>query len=211
MIQIYLTDLKNVTKNWVASVLIIGLAVLPSLYAWFNIASSWDPYSKTSSLSIAVANLDKGTLLQGTSINAGDEIIRSLQGNQSLGWRITDRDSAVHGVRHGDDYAAIIIPEDFSARIGTVLSKEPSKAEILYYTNEKINAIAPKVTAKGASAIVGEVSKSFIQTANGAIFRIFNELGIQLENELPTIKKVESLVFRIESHFPDLNRAMNIA
>lgn len=191
--------------------LILGLAVLPSLYAWFNIASSWDPYSQTSSISIAVANLDQGTSLRGTSINAGEEIIRSLQDNHSLGWRFTDEDSAVEGVRHGDDYAAIIIPEDFSARIGTVLSKELTKAEIIYYTNEKINAVAPKVTSKGASGIVEEVSKNFIQTANGAIFQIFNELGIELENELPTIKKVENLVFRIESHFPDLNRAMDTA
>lgn len=211
IIHIYLTDLKNIAFNWVATVLIIGLAVLPSLYAWFNIASSWDPYSQTSSLSIAVANLDKGTTLRGTSINAGEEIIHSLQDNHSLGWRFTDEASAVKGVRHGDDYAAIIIPKDFSARIGTVLSNEPSKAEIVYYTNEKINAVAPKVTGKGASGIVEEVSKNFIQTANGAIFQIFNELGIELENELPTIKKVENLVFRIESHFPDLNRAMDTA
>lgn len=191
--------------------LILGLAVLPSLYAWFNIASSWDPYSQTSSISIAVANLDQGTSIRGTSINAGEEIIRSLQNNHSLGWRFTDEDSAIKGVRHGDDYAAIIIPEDFSARIGTALSKELTKAEIIYYTNEKINAVAPKVTGKGASGIVEEVSKNFIQTANGAIFQIFNELGIELENELPTIKKVENLVFRIESHFPDLNRAMDTA
>ncbi|WP_422661424.1 YhgE/Pip family protein [Paenibacillus sp. EC2-1] len=211
IIHIYITDLKNITTNWVATVLILGLAVLPSLYAWFNIASSWDPYSQTSSISIAVANLDQGTSLRGTSINAGEEIIRSLQDNHSLGWRFTDEDSAIKGVRHGDDYAAIIIPADFSARIGTALSKELSKAEIIYYTNEKINAVAPKVTGKGASGIVEEVSKNFIQTANGAIFQIFNELGIELENELPTIKKVENLVFRIESHFPDLNRAMDTA
>lgn len=155
--------------------------------------------------------MDAGTTLRGTPINAGREIIHSLEDNHSLGWRFTDRDSAVKGVRRGDDYAAIIIPEDFSARIGTVLTDEPVKAEILYYTNEKINAVAPKVTAKGASGIVEEVSKNFIQTADGTIFRIFNELGIELENELPTIKKVESLVFRIENHFPELNRAMEIA
>ncbi|KKO52132.1 YhgE/Pip domain-containing protein [Paenibacillus sp. DMB20] len=209
--RIYLNDLKKITTNWAAAVVIAGLAILPSLYAWFNIAASWDPYSHTSGLSIAVANQDAGTTLRGTAINAGQEIISSLKNNRSLGWRFTDRDSALHGVRRGDDYAAIIIPEDFSARIGTVLTDEPSKAEILYYINEKLNAVAPKVTAKGASGIVEEVSKNFIQTANGAIFQIFNELGIELENQLPTIHRVENLVFRIESRFPELNRAMTIA
>ncbi|WP_337441814.1 YhgE/Pip domain-containing protein [Paenibacillus faecalis] len=199
------------TTNWVAFVLILGLAVLPSLYAWFNIAASWDPYSQTSGLSIAVANQDAGTTLRGKPVNIGQEIIRSLQNNQSLEWRFTDQNSAIEGVRHGDDYAAIVIPEDFSARIGTVLSDEPVKAEILYYTNEKINAIAPKVTATGASAIVEEVRKNFIKTADGAIFQIFNELGVELENELPAIRKIESIVFRIEKRFPELNQAMETA
>lgn len=113
MIRIYLTDLKNITTNWATAILIIGLAVLPSLYAWFNIASSWDPYSQTSGLSISVANLDAGTTFHGTPINAGQEIIRSLQNNHSLGWRFTDQESAIKGVQHGDDYAAIVIPEDF--------------------------------------------------------------------------------------------------
>lgn len=185
--------------------------MLPSLYAWFNIAASWDPYSQTSGLSIAVANQDAGTTLRGKPVNIGQEIIHSLQNNQSLGWRFTDQNSAIEGVRHGDDYAAIVIPEDFSARIGTVLSDEPVKAEILYYTNEKINAIAPKVTATGASAIVEEVRKNFIKTADGAIFQIFNELGVELENELPAIRKIESIVFRIEKRFPELNQAMETA
>ncbi len=185
--------------------------MLPSLYAWFNIAASWDPYSQTSGLSIAVANQDAGTTLRGKPVNIGQEIIRSLQNNQSLEWRFTDQNSAIEGVRHGDDYAAIVIPEDFSARIGTVLSDEPVKAEILYYTNEKINAIAPKVTATGASAIVEEVRKNFIKTADGAIFQIFNELGVELENELPAIRKIESIVFRIEKRFPELNQAMETA
>nr|WP_106768137.1 YhgE/Pip domain-containing protein [Paenibacillus faecalis] len=211
IIRIYLTDLRNITTNWVAFVLILGLAVLPSLYAWFNIAASWDPYSQTSGLSIAVANQDAGTTLRGKPVNIGQEIIRSLQNNQSLEWRFTDQNSAIEGVRHGDDYAAIVIPEDFSARIGTVLSDEPVKAEILYYTNEKINAIAPKVTATGASAIVEEVRKNFIKTADGAIFQIFNELGVELENELPAIRKIESIVFRIEKRFPELNQAMETA
>ncbi|MGZ9585899.1 YhgE/Pip family protein [Paenibacillus marinisediminis] len=197
--------------NWAAAIIIVGLAILPSLYAWFNIASSWDPYGQTSGLPIAVANLDAGTTLQGTALNIGDEIVNSLKDNHNLGWHFTDKDSAIQGVKRGDDYAAIIIPEDFSARIGSVLTDEPAKAEIHYYINEKINAIAPKVTVSGASGIVQSVSQNIVQTASDTIFRILNELGIELKNNLPVINKVERLVYSIESQFPELNAAMQTA
>jgi len=210
--HIYAADLRRITRNWAATVIILGLAVLPSLYAWFNILASWDPYAQTSGISIAVANLDKGTTLRNQPINLGKEIVASLKTNEKLGWRFTeDSEEAVQGVRRGDDYAAIVIPENFSARIGTVLGDEPVKAEILYYTNEKINAISPKVTAQGASGVVEEISKNFIKTANGTIFEIFNRLGIEIKNELPTINKVRDLLFRLEDSFPELNQAVKTA
>ncbi|MGG3311764.1 MULTISPECIES: YhgE/Pip domain-containing protein [Paenibacillus] len=210
--HIYSADIHRIIRNWAAGVIITGLAILPSLYAWFNIEASWDPYGQTSGVSIAVANLDKGTTLRDQPINLGKEIVESLHQNEKLGWRFTeDSENAIQGVRHGDDYAAIIIPENFSARIGTVLSNEPVKAQILYYTNEKINAISPKVTAKGASGVVEEISKNFIKTANGTIFEIFNTLGIEIENQLPAINKVRNLLFRLEKSFPELNEAVGTA
>lgn len=210
--HIYSADIRRIVRNWAAAVIIGGLALLPSLYAWFNIEASWDPYGQTSGVSIAVANLDKGTTLRDQPINLGKEIVESLHHNEKLGWRFTeDSENAIQGVRRGTDYAAIVIPENFSARIGTVLTNEPVKAQILYYTNEKINAISPKVTAQGASAVVEEVSKNFIKTANGTIFEIFNTLGIEIENQLPAINKVRSLLFRLEKSFPELNEAVSTA
>lgn len=212
ILHIYSADIRRIVRNWAAAVIIGGLAILPSLYAWFNIEASWDPYGQTSGVSIAVANLDKGTTLRGQPINLGKEIVESLHHNEKLGWRFTeDSENAIQGVRRGTDYAAIVIPENFSARIGTVLTNEPVKAQILYYTNEKINAISPKVTAQGASAVVEEISKNFIKTANGTIFEIFNTLGIEIENQLPAINKVRSLLFRLEKSFPELNEAVSTA
>ena len=54
------------------------------------------------------------------------------------------------------------------------------------------------MTAQGASGVVEEISKNFIKTANGTIFEIFNTLGIEIENQLPAINKVRSLLFRLE-------------
>lgn len=209
--SIYLQDLRGIITNWVATVMIIGLIVLPSLYAWFNIKASWDPYGQTSDISIAVTNLDQGTTLRGKDLKIGDEIANSLKENHNIGWTFTGKDEALTGLNHGDYYAVIIIPSDFSARIATVLSTNPEKAEIEYFVNEKINAIAPKITSKGANSIIEEVNQSFIKSANGTIFQIFNKIGVELEQELPLIRKTKSIVMQIEALFPEINRAADTA
>ena len=102
-------------------------------------------------------------------------------------------------------------PKRLSEKIATVLDENPQKPELDYYVNEKVNAIAPKITAKGASGITEEISKNFVKTANGEIFKIFNDLGIDLETNLPSIEKVKDLVFKLEAQFPEMNTLMDKA
>ena len=209
--RIYTTDIRNVARHWAAIVIIIGLTILPSLYAWFNIKASWDPYGSTKDVPIAITNEDKGANLRGKDINIGKEVVDSLKKDKNLGWRFVDEKEAIHGVKHGDYYASITIPKDFSEKIATVLDENPQKPEIQYYVNEKVNAIAPKITSKGASGIVEEIGKNFVKTANGEIFKIFNELGIDLETNLPSIEKVKDLVFKLEAQMPEINKVVDTA
>ncbi|MGW8968384.1 YhgE/Pip family protein, partial [Bacillus cereus] len=181
------------------------------LYAWFNIKASWDPYGNTKEVPIAVSNQDAGSNLRGKDINIGKEIVDSLKKNKNLGWKFVDEKQAIYGVERGDYYASITIPKDFSEKIATVLDENPKKPELDYYVNEKVNAIAPKITAKGASGITEEISKNFVKTANGEIFKIFNDLGIDLETNLPSIEKVKDLVFKLEAQFPEMNTLMDKA
>ncbi|HFK1765534.1 phage infection protein [Bacillus wiedmannii] len=209
--RIYKTDLRNVAKHWAAIVIVLGLMILPSLYAWFNIKASWDPYGNTKGIQIAVSNQDAGSNLRGKDINIGKEIVDSLKKDKNFGWKFVDEKQAIYGVERGDYSASITIPKDFSEKIATVLNENPEKPEIEYYVNEKVNAIAPKITAKGASGLTEEISKNFVKTANGEIFEIFNDLGIDLETNLPSIEKVKDLVFKLEAQFPEMNTLMDKA
>ncbi|GIP21559.1 YhgE/Pip domain-containing protein [Paenibacillus sp. J22TS3] len=209
--SIYEQDIRNITTNWAAAVIILGLVLLPSLYAWFNIEASWDPYSSTQGVQIAVTTLDQGAVIQGKHLNLGDEIKKSLQENTNIGWVFVPHDEAQKGLRHGDYYAALEIPADFSTRIASVLTSAPVKAEILYSVNEKINAVAPKITSKGASSVTEEVNRNFVKTANGTIFKIFNEIGVELEKELPLMNKMKGLIFQLVSMFPEINQAADTA
>ena len=72
----------------------------------------------------------------------------------------------------------------------SVSRTEPQRATIEYTVNEKINAISPKITNSGASAIANNISKSFVETANGVIFEKLHEAGIKFEENLPSIEKL---------------------
>ncbi|OBZ10162.1 YhgE/Pip domain-containing protein [Bacillus sp. FJAT-26390] len=208
---IYSKDLRNISRNSAAAIIILGLAFLPSLYAWFNIKASWDPYGQTGSLAIAVANNDEGAELRGTPIHVGDEIIASLKENKKIGWVFVEEKKAIEGVKHGDYYASITIPADFSAKMATVLTDKLQQAELDYAVNEKINAVSPKIAQKGASGIIEEVRASFVKTANETIFRIFNQIGVELEANKPAIEQVRNTVFKLEALIPQINEAVALA
>lgn len=169
IIRIFRRDLHRLGTNALALVIIAGVTLLPALYAWFNIAANWDPYSNTGGIKVAVANEDAGTKLEGITTNLGNEIVTNLKGNDQIGWQFMDRYDALQGVQAGDYYAAIIIPQDFSENMVSVLKGDIHRPTIEYYINEKKNAIAPKITDKGVSAVQQEVNESFLEEVTQAL------------------------------------------
>lgn len=165
--RVFLYDISHIKKNVIAMIVVLGLCVVPSLYAWFNIAASWDPYSNTNGLKVAVANTDQG--YEGEvlplQINIGDTVISNLRANDQLDWTFTGKKEAIEGVKSGKYYAAIVIPKSFSQDMMSLFSDEMKHSDILYYINEKENAIAPKVTDKGASAVQQQIDEIFVKTA----------------------------------------------
>ncbi|MFJ7731597.1 YhgE/Pip family protein [Lysinibacillus sp. NPDC097231] len=202
--QIYKRDIHNILTNWVVAVIIGGLIFLPSLYAWLNIYASMDPYAHTTNMKIAIVNEDIGTNVRGEDINVGNEVVDNLGANKNFAWQFTSREKAIDHLKNGDYFALIVIPSDFSQKLTSILSNQPTKANIDYYVNEKINPIAPKITSKGASVLTQQVSSEFVSTVNGTLFSIFNTIGVEMEKDIPDFRKFESYVFTIEQHLPDI-------
>lgn len=180
--QIFKRDLKRLLRNPVAMVITIGVCIIPSLYAWYNIEANWDPYGNTSGVRIAVANEDRGVETELTGeLNAGEQTVEKLRENDALGWVFTDAESAKEGVYRGDYYAAIIIPADFSEHLTSMLTGEFEQPEIKYYVNEKKNAIAPKVTDTGAETIEQQLNETFVATVSSALVEEAKELGVDVD------------------------------
>ena len=152
---IFKGDVNRIRKNVIAMIVIVGITVVPSLYAWFNIAASWNPYENTGGLKVAVATVDEGYEgdLISVNLNLGEQVISALHENTQLDWIFTTKKKAVNGVKSGKYYAAIVIPKEFSKNMMSVFTEDVQKPQIMYYSNAKENAIAPKVTDNGAAAI----------------------------------------------------------
>ncbi|MFL0364443.1 YhgE/Pip family protein [Pseudobacillus sp. 179-B 2D1 NHS] len=200
--QIYQMDWKRIFSVPTGILLAIAIMILPSVYAWVNIKAMWDPYKDTSGIKIAVTSLDKGGEVRGRELNIGEELIDNLKKNKKLGWTFVNQEEAERGVKHGEYYASLLIPADFSEKMISVLSENPKRAEIVYKVNEKLNAVAPKITEKGATGVVGQVSEHFTNAVDQAVLTEFNKAGVELERELPTIRNIESKVFALEKQLP---------
>lgn len=210
IIKIMLRDLKSIRTNVVAMVIIMGLCVIPSLYAWFNINSNWDPYREdaTSNLKIAVFSKDQGIKLQDISLTIGDSVVDALHENTTIGWVFADDErAAINGVYSGEYYAALIIPEDFTKSIAGILDGELDGGKMLYYENDKKNAIASKITGKARTAVQTQVNSTVFRT----ITQTAAKLGDLLSNTKDTgTSKIQARLEQLKSNIQDHQQALSL-
>ena len=210
IIEIFQNDIREIFRKTRTWIVIIGLILLPSMYAWPNILSAWDPYGQTNNIKVAVVTEDSGAEVSGQKVNLGENLVEGLKNNKNLDWQfVSNKQEAEEGVRIGDYYGSIVIPKNFSEDLTSVSRGFPKKATIEYTVNEKINAISPKITNSGASAIANNISKSFVEIANGVIFEKLHEAGIKFEQNLPSIEKMKEEIFKLNDNFSNYENVVS--
>lgn len=176
---LFIMDVKALAKNAIALIVTLGLVLVPPLYAWFTTAGFWDPYGNTGNIKVAVANNDQGyqsTLLP-MKINVGETVVSQLRANDKFDWEFMSETEAMDQLKAGECYAAIVIPHSFSADLMTVLSRETKTADIMYYTNQRENAIAPRVTSVGATTLETDIDQAFTETVSTVALGMTNDLS----------------------------------
>ena len=187
------SDIKRLSKSVVAVVCVLGLALIPCLYAWFNIMSNWDPYtpSSTQNLKIAVASEDAGTNFMGMDLNVGNIIIEKLKSNDQIDWQFPDSAQAVlDGLYSGDYYAGLVIPSDFSSAMLGFTDGEFESPEIIYYDNQKLNAVASRVTDRAQGIVKDQVNGIFVATLVDELSTftsVFSGAGINAKSTLVSL------------------------
>lgn len=186
--NIFRADWQRLTASVVAVVVMLGLCLVPCLYAWFNILSNWDPYgpASTGNIKVAVASEDEGCEILGLHLNIGQLVMEGLQSNNQMGWVfLEDQQTALDGVYAGDYYAALVVPEDFTSNFVSLLDGELEHPKIQYFENEKKNAIAPKITGKAKTAVQEQINNTIIEKVAGALTTassVFRAMGLDSED-----------------------------
>ena len=185
ILHLTLRDVRHATRNVMACIVLFGLVVIPSLFTWFNVIASWDPFANTKDLKIAVASTDAGyeSDLVPIRVNVGEQVLSQLRGNDQLDWVVTDEHDAIDGTKSGEYYAAIVLPETFSADMLTFYADGGDRTHIALYTNEKKNALAPKITGQGAEGVSAAISDTFSQTLGDVALGLISSMSDYLTDE----------------------------
>lgn len=183
--RVFSRDVRRLALVRKAWIVILGVMITPSLYAWVNIAAFWDPFSETANVSVAVVNQDEGGTSTATGdVDVGSQLIDQLEVNDRLGWQFMDENDAMEAVRSGSSYAAIIIPPDFTRDLLSITSGAFTPPTLTYYVNEKANAVAPKITDVGATTLDTQVNNTFVSVVAKAVAEELTDTGDDVERRL---------------------------
>lgn len=183
---IFKTDIRTLSRCFFACVVVLAIALLPSLYAWLNIYSNWDPYGSTGGISIAVASLDRGYTDGGEYVNKGRDVLEDLKTATSINWVIVNTEKeATDGVCAGDYYAAVVIDEDFSRKMYRMFTDWNGRPAITYYENAKKNAVATKITDTAVETLKRSISENYLEVLIGGVMEQSNLLAADLTETDP--------------------------
>lgn len=203
-------DFNHLRGNVIALVVIFGLIIVPSFYAWFNIAGSWDPYGNTGNLKVAIANTDEGytSELVPVDINFGERVVSDLRETETFGYVVTDEQDAIEGVRSGEYYAAVVIPPEFSRDLMSTLSDSPAHPQVDFYQNEKSNSIATIVTDKSATQIEEDIDGSFARSVVDVLAGALDEFdGLLTDDQvMQAANKLDAAISGSVSTLGDLSK-----
>lgn len=200
IVTIFKRDMKSIIHNPIALIIITGLCILPSLYAWVNIKACWNPYENTGTIPVAVVNKDKMISFKNRNLNMGNEIVKKLKSNNKIGWKFVNEREADLGIVDGTYYAEIEIPEDFSSSFVSILSDNPKKPQITYKVNTKENPVAGKITDVAKNTLIDQITSNFIITVNQTLFSSLNEVGQDAQKNRDNIIKVKDDIININNN-----------
>lgn len=214
--EIFKNDIKAVVRNPVVIFVLAAIICIPSLYALLNIQATWNPYSETSNIKVAVVNNDSGYTTNGTNYNVGNTLVDELKNNKNFSWQFVDEQTALDGVKNGKYYAALIIPGNFSKQLLSIETSTPQQAKIEYVVNDKLNPVAPRLTDTGADAVQTKINDEIVKTIDGIIFGKLSDVGdLAKENKAQFLKlrsfvnDLNGKIGAIDSSISEANSDMN--
>lgn len=176
-----LEELKALIKSPKLWVTMIGVALIPALYNLSFLGSMWDPYGNVENLPVAVVNEDKSATLNDKTLTIGDDMVDSMSKNKALDYHFISQKKADKGLKDGDYYMVITLPEDLSEKASSLLTDNPKKLNIKYQTTAGRSFVASKMSESAMTKLKDTVSENITETYTKAVFKSMSSLqdGLQ--------------------------------
>ncbi|VHK62849.1 phage infection protein [Streptococcus pyogenes] len=171
-----LEELKTLIKNPKLMITMIGVALVPALYNLSFLGSMWDPYGRVNDLPIAVVNHDKPAKRADQSLTIGNDMVDKMSTSKDLEYHFVSAKQAQEGLKEGDYYMVITLPEDLSQRAATLLNPEPQKLTIRYQTSKGHGMVAAKMGETAMAKLKESVSQNITKTYTSAVFSSMTDL-----------------------------------
>ncbi|HGM9613226.1 TPA: YhgE/Pip family protein [Streptococcus pyogenes] len=171
-----LEELKTLIKNPKLMITMIGVALVPALYNLSFLGSMWDPYGQVNDLPIAVVNHDKPAKRADKSLTIGNDMVNKMSKSKDLEYHFVSAKQAQEGLKEGDYYMVITLPEDLSQRAATLLNPEPQKLTIRYQTSKGHGMVAAKMGETAMAKLKESVSQNITKTYTSAVFSSMTDL-----------------------------------
>ncbi|HEQ9220095.1 YhgE/Pip domain-containing protein [Streptococcus pyogenes] len=171
-----LEELKTLIKNPKLMITMIGVALVPALYNLSFLGSMWDPYGRVNDLPIAVVNHDKPAKRVDKSLTIGNDMVDKMSKSKDLEYHFVSAKQAQEGLKEGDYYMVITLPEDLSQRAATLLNPEPQKLTIRYQTSKGHGMVAAKMGETAMAKLKESVSQNITKTYTSAVFSSMTDL-----------------------------------
>lgn len=160
---------ERISKLRGLKLLLVGIAVIPSIYAVIFLSSLWDAYGNVDNLPVAIVNKDRTSEINNKDENLGQDLTNKLIEKKALKFSTVSSKEASKGLKSGKYYMTLTIPEDFTKNAGTLLSSDPKTSQIIIAHNTGQSFIAEKMTASAATKIQATVNKSLQKVYNKTI------------------------------------------
>ena len=182
---------KSLLRNKLMLIVVIGIIVIPIIYAGLFLKSMWDPYGNVDSLPVAVVNEDKPVEYNGKTLSIGKDMTDELKDNDSMAFNIVDSKTAEDGLANGTYYMVIKIPENFSANAATVMDNDPKQMELSYETNPGTNYIASKLSETAMLKLRDNIASKVTETYTETVFDSISEAGDGMQEAADGSGKIE--------------------
>ncbi|GAB47780.1 YhgE/Pip family protein [Mobilicoccus pelagius] len=192
---------------------LLFVLLIPLLYGGIYLHANWDLYGHIKDIKVAVVNHDKPATFGDKRISGGKDFVNALKERPQFDWQFLGEDDqkALDGLRDGDYYMIITIPEDFSENLVSAGDFTPKRAGLELRRDDANGFIVGTLTGKADDALGKTLDATVSETYFQALFVNVDKMRQGLVAAADGAKKLDTNLAKAADGVHQLDTAVTAA